>query len=313
MTILLSPIGIGLLVAAAVLLGFLGIKHLTQRNEDVRNRLGGYGVALEVPVSAAQQEKWLAQRLGRTRPAKRLAGLLTQADVPVTPGEFLLVICCAAATGFALGVWRLNALAGLALGAVAGYLPILWAQRARSKRCSTLVNQLPEVLTLITGALRAGFGLAQAIGVVVEEGPQPSAKEFGRVLRATALGSSLPKALDDMSKRANSDDMDLLVTAINVQYEVGGNLTSVLENISATIRERIRILREVKVLTSQQRMTGYVLACLPVGLAVIITLMQPDYFQPFLEPGWPRIMPIVAVGMMGIAFVLIQKILDIKV
>ena len=314
MALLETPIAVGVLVALLVLLGFAFMQRLARRGEDLRERLGVYGGAnVAAPVANQKREKWLARRLGRTRPAMRLAGLLAQADVPVKPGEFLLFICLAAGAGLALGTWRINLLAGLGFAAVAGYLPVMWVKRKRNKRCSSLVNQLPEVLTLVTGALRAGFGLAQALGVVVEEGPQPSANEFGRVLRATSLGSSLPQALDDMAKRAHSDDMDLLVTAINVQYEVGGNLTNELENISHTIRERIRILREVRVLTSQQRMTGYVLAFLPIGLAVIIMLMQPGYFSPFFEPGWPRILPGVALGMMFVAFVLIQKILDIKV
>lgn len=302
------------LVAAAVLLIFVAVWRLASRGDNVSARLSEYGARDSVaPAPKVQKEKWLSQRVGRTRPAARVAGLLAQADVPMTAGEFILIIAAAAALGLTLGAWRVNLLVGVGLAVVAGYMPIMWARRASAKRRTTLVNQLPEVLTLITGALRAGFGLAQAIGVVVEEGPQPSAKEFGRVMRATSLGASLPRALDDMAKRVRSDDMDLLVTAINVQYEVGGNLTNVLENIGRTIRERIRILREVRVLTSQQRMTGYILAVMPIGLAVIITLMQPGFFQPFFEPGWPRIMPVAALVMMGIAFGLIQWILDIKV
>ncbi len=120
-----------------------------------------------------------------------MGALLIEADVPVTAGEFIMIIIMAAAVGLALGAWRVNILVGIGVALVAGYLPILWAQRKSSKRRSALVNQLPEVLTLITGALRAGFGLSQAIGVVVEEGPEPSAKEYARVMRATSLGASL--------------------------------------------------------------------------------------------------------------------------
>ncbi len=169
------------------------------------------------------------------------------------------------------------------------------------------------MLTLVLGALKAGYGLAQAIDAVAHEGPQPSATEYARIVRATELGVSLPRALDDMAKRIGSDDIDLLVTAINIQYEVGGNLSTVLANIADTIRERIRILREVRSLTAQQRLTGTILSFLPVGLAVCSLLMQPGFFAPFFEPGWARFMPMAAVVMMVVAYVIMQRILDIEV
>ncbi len=126
---------------------------------------------------------------------------------------------------------------------------------------------------MLVGGLKAGYGLSQAITVVADELPSPTATEFRRVLRAMHLGVPLPIALDDMASRVQSDDLDLVVTAIAVQSELGGNLAQVLDTIGETIRERIRILAEVRVLTSQQRATGYILALLPVGLAIGI---RPD-------------------------------------
>ena len=123
----------------------------------------------------------------------------------------------------------------------------------------------------------------------------------------------MQSALDAMAERIQSDDLALVVTAINIQYEMGGNLSAVLETISDTIRERVKVLRDVRTLTAQQRMTGMILALLPVGLAASIALMQPGYFDPFFEPGWPRLMPVASLVMMGIGFFLIQKIVDIKV
>ncbi|MGL4649525.1 MAG: type II secretion system F family protein [Caldilineaceae bacterium] len=311
-------IAVAALVAFAVMLIFFSVWRLAPRRNDVGERLGNFGTPQEEAQAAIQDpgadtENRLAKRLGNTKMAGRFATLLSQADLPLTAGEFLLVVFGAALIGFLLGAWRVSLLVGVAIALVVGYLPIMWAQRARTKRRRLLANQLPDVLTLVTGALRAGYGLSQALDVVAREGPQPSAREYARVLRATELGIALPRALDDMARRIGSDDVDLLVTAINVQYEVGGNLSKILDNIGETIRERIRILREIRTLTSQQRLTGYILAFLPVGLAILITFMQPDYFDPFFEPGIVRFLPFVAGGMMLMAFVLIQKILDIEV
>jgi tight adherence protein B len=306
------------LASLAVMLVFFSIWRLAPKRDDIGDRLNEFASPQEVAELAvrdpgADSENRIAKRLGGTKMAGRFTTLLSQADLPLTAGEFLLVIFGAAAIGFLLGAWRVSLLVGLAIAVVAGYMPVIWAQRARAKRRRTLANQLPDVLTLVTGALRAGYGLSQALDVVSREGPQPSAREYGRVLRATELGIALPRALDDMARRIGSDDVDLLVTAINVQYEVGGNLSKILDNIGETIRERIRILREIRTLTSQQRLTGYILAFLPVGLAILVSFMQPDYFDPFFEPGIARFLPFVAGGMMLMAFFLIQRILDIEV
>ena len=127
------------------------------------------------------------------------------------------------------------------------------------------------------------------------------------------MGVPLQRALKDMAARAGSDDLSLVVTAINVQYEMGGNLAMVLESISQTVRERIRITREIQVLTAQQRLTGYILAAFPIFLAVVITLMQPDYFAPFFEPGPIRLLPMAALVMLVIGFFFIRRIVDIDV
>lgn len=309
---------VAVLVGLAVLLAFFGIWRLVPTPQDTGERLAGYAaetapVVAKTNARGKRNKSKLTARLGNTRMAGRFTSLLSQADLPLTAGEFLLVMFMLAGLGFAVAAWRVGLLVGLIVGALCAWLPVIYAQRARNKRRSQIAGQLPDVLTLVTGALRAGYGLAQALDVVGHEGPQPSAREYTRVLRATELGVALPRALDDMARRVGSDDVDLLVTAINVQYEVGGNLSKILENISETIRERIRILREIRTMTAQQRLTGYILAFLPIGLAILISFMQPGYFDPFFEPGFARLMPIASGVMMVMAYVLIQKILDIEV
>ena len=154
-------------------------------------------------------------------------------------------------------------------------------------------------MTLLVGGLRAGYGLNQAIDTLVQQMPAPSSTEFVRVMKAVSLGVPIQRALKDMATRVGSDDMSLVVTAISVQYEMGGNLANVLESISQTVRERIRITREIQVLTAQQRLTGYILAGFPVFLAVALTMIKPDYFVPFFEPGPFQLLPMVALVMLA--------------
>jgi tight adherence protein B len=244
---------------------------------------------------------------------EKLAESLMRADVPLTAAEFAVIMLALAGLGFMIGAWRFNALVGAVLGLILAVLPIVYLKFAQSRRRSAFINQLPDLLTLLVGSLRAGYGLSQAIELVAREVPAPASREFARVVRATGLGYPLQRALENMAERIKSDDLNLVVTAINVQYEMGGNLSSILETISDTIRERVRVLREVQTLTAQQRLTGMILACLPIILAVLISLLRPGYFDPFFEPGWPQMMPAIALGMIVVGFFLIQKIVDIKV
>ena len=227
---------------------------------------------------------------------EKLAQALIRADVPLTAAEFALVMLLLGAVGFFVGSWRLNAMIGVFVGLVFAVGPLVYLKISEGRRRAAFINQLPDLLTLLVGSLRAGYGLSQAIELVAREVPAPASKEFARVVRAMGLGLPLQRALEGMAERIDSDDLDLVVTAINVQYEMGGNLSTVLETISETIRERVRVLREVHVLTAQQRLTGTILAMLPIGLAMIMSFIRPGYFDPFFEPGWPQFMPIMAIG-----------------
>jgi tight adherence protein B len=306
-----------LLVGLTVLFFFVALWRLFAPKDEVAERLDDYGVSALPAAPAPQAPGGRFGRLNRwiLRAAwgNRLAEGLAQADVPLTAAEYALIICGAFLLGLLLGALRLNLIAGLLLGAVFAYIPIFYLRRRRRRRQQAFSDQLPDVLTLLVGALRAGYGLSQAIEVVVERLPPPSSVEFGRVLRAMGLGVPLQRALNDMARRVDNDDLDLMVTAINVQYELGGNLAQVLDNIGETIRERIRILREVRVLTAQQRLTGYILAGLPIFLAVALSIMSPGYFASFFEPGLARLIPIAGLIFMFFGFLLIRRIVDIEV
>lgn len=312
---------VAVLVGLSVLTAFIGMRHLIANNDPVEDRLREYGLTEYIRQGhRARQE---SEKKDRFRGVERLAdgfgfgeklrGMLQRADVPMSVGEFTMILLVASG-----GILVLTALrAGILIGLMAAVLPwvfaVFYLKQRQNKRRIAFTNQLPDVLTLLVGSLRAGYGLSQAIELVAREVPEPAAKEFQRVMRAMSLGLPMQKALEGMAERIESDDLDLMVTAIGVQYEMGGNLSSVLENISETIRQRVRVLREVMVLTAQQRMTGNILAGMPVLLAIGFSILSPGFFDPFFEPGWPRIMPLVAIVMIGIGFMIIRKIVDIKV
>ena len=243
----------------------------------------------------------------------RMANDLAAADLSMTATEYTTIILLAAAIGFLLGWLRGGLLVGTLLAIVLGYVPIFYLGSRRRKRRIAFTNQLPEILTLLVGALRAGHGLTQALNDLVEQMPAPASVEFSRVTRAINLGLPVARALNDMAQRIGTDDVDIVVTAIVVQSEMGGNLALTLETISDTVRDRIRMKREIRVLTSQQRMTGTVLALLPLALAGGLTVISPNYMKPLLQPGWIRLLPVAAVVMQLLGFFVINRILDIEV
>jgi len=309
---------VAILVGIAVLIFFVGVWRLAPQRDPVAERLDEYGWENIAPEWAEDERQGAAfdlvdRLVNLFGVGPTLARMLVQAGVPLTVAEFSLILLATTVIGFVIGTVRINFIFGLLVGAGLAVIPFIYLRIQCSRRSQAFTQQLPDILTLLTGALRAGYGLNQALGVLVEQAPAPTSTEVARVLRAVNLGVSLQRALRDMARRAGSDDFDLIVTAINVQYETGGNLAGVLETIGDTIRDRIRILREVRALTAQQRLTGYILASLPIFLFVVMSFLSPGYFDPFFEPGLIRLLPAGAVVMMLAGFLLIRKIVDIDV
>jgi len=209
----------------------------------------------------------------------------------------------------------------LILGFLLGFfLPRLWLGRRKSGRLKAFNKQLPDTVTLIANALRAGSSFLQAIELVVRESRPPISTEFGRVIREVNLGLPFDVALENMVRRVKSEDFELMATAISIQHQVGGNLAEILDSIAFTIRERIRITGEIRTLTAQQRLSGYVVGGLPFFLALFIYLAAPTFFNPmFAKPpdvlGIPLgvILLFIALGAMGAGFYFIRKIVDIEV
>ncbi len=209
----------------------------------------------------------------------------------------------------------------LVVGLLIGFLlPRLWLARRRNGRLGAFNKQLPDTITLIANALRAGSSFLQAIELVVRESRPPISTEFARVIREVNLGLPFEQALENMVRRVRSDDLELMAIAIAIQHQVGGNLAEILDSIAFTIRERIRIKGEIRTLTAQQRLSGYVVAGLPIGLAAFLFVAAPGFMEPMFDDrasiiGLPAGVIILAAGgvMMFMGFLFIRRIVDIEV
>lgn len=245
----------------------------------------------------------------------RLETKLAKAGLLFRPGEFMVIIGLAVLGGGALGTIFSGGKIYIGLiGAIIGfYLPGLHLKRLKNKRLKAFDSQLGNCLTLLSNSLRAGYSFVQALSTVASETLPPMSDEFKKVLREDSLGVPLEKAMTDLTHRIESNDLDLIVTAILIQRKVGGNLSEVLDNIAHTIRERLRLKGEIKTLTAQGRMSGWIISLLPFCVGFILFLLQPDMMKLlFTEKlGWLMIGG--GLVMQAIGIVLIRKIIAIEV
>jgi tight adherence protein B len=284
---------------------------------------GGLSDVLAKSVALARINKVVEQRDFGMNLAREIA----RADLKLKVSEYLVIWLCAI-----LGVPFLFLVLGVVLeplkspialvvGAFIGFLiPRFWLGRRRASRLSAFNKQLPDTITLIANALRAGSSFLQAIEMVVREAQPPITIEFGRVVREVNLGLAFDAALENMVRRVRSDDLELMTTAITIQHQVGGNLAEILDSIAFTIRERVRIKGEIRTLTSQQRLSGYVVAALPIGLIAFLFVLSPSFLDPmFKKPpaiaGLPAGIVILAIAglSMFMGFMAIRRIVDIEV
>jgi tight adherence protein B len=249
-----------------------------------------------------------------------LAREIARADLKLKPSEFLM-IWAGCIVGVSVVMPTLgNPLVLLIGGLVGAFIPRFWLNRRKGGRLNAFNKQLPDTITLIANALRAGSSFLQAIELVVRESRPPISTEFGRVIREVNLGLPFDQALENMVRRVRSDDLELMATAISIQHQVGGNLAEILDSIAFTIRERVRIKGEIRTLTAQQRLSGYVVGFLPIALAGFLFVAAPGFMTPmFQRPpeliGLPGGVIILIIGgvMMFIGFMIIRRIVDIEV
>lgn len=313
-------------VVAAIVAVFIGIERATSAPPTrLEERLLRYGARRMVasedeseelrPASSSMVTGAVNRAIqGRTF-AQELQGDLARADLKLTAGEFIVIqAICALVPGIAGGLLLQNPAAFFILGGVGYYAPRFWMKRRQSKRLSAFNSQLPDTMSLIANTLRSGMSLLQAMEMVSREAAPPTGLEYARVVREVGLGISPQDALIHLVRRIKSDDLELMVTAILVQHEVGGNLARILDSIAHTIRERIKLKGEIKTLTSQQRLTGYLLSGLPVIVAGMLTLINPAYLKAFVEPMGPwTLLPFVATMGIIVGGFIMRRICDIEV
>jgi tight adherence protein B len=320
-------------ILAAIVMLFVGLERaLTPESSRLDERLLRYGarryVVIDETFGETRQQSQAAAALtgtvdraiqGRTF-AHTLQGNLARADVKLTAAEFLSIqvvtTLVLALAGYAIASFFGNGgpLVLIPFGIGGFYIPRMWLSRREGNRLKAFNDQLADTIALMSNSLRSGMSLLQAMEMISREGAQPIGPEFGRVVREIGLGVSPQDALLHLVRRIHSDDLDLMVTAVLVQHEVGGNLSKILDTIAHTIRERVKIKGEIRAITGQQRMAGYMLAGLPVFVAGTLLLIAPKYISAFWTPTGPwTAMPVCAVISIIIGFIIIQKIVAIEV
>lgn len=317
----------GILIVGFIVVLIGGVSVLSLRSalagsDDVRTRIQTY---VTLPDANARPERgrnrtrlaWLRLRLNAMLSglgSKNLGLQLARSNWRLTVPEYFMVRLGLMAAGLLLG-WVIfgSPLSGMALALVAYMVPGILLQRNISRRQIAFAKQLSDVLSLLAGGVRAGYSLLQAIEVVVREIRPPASDEFARVVKEVGLGVRLPEALRNLAARVQNADLDLAVTAIDIQYQVGGNMAIMLAAVTETIRERMRLFGEVRVITTQSRYTSYLLTALPVFIAALMFMINPEYMSRLFEPGPLLCIPIGA----GVGIILghfaIQRIIRLEV
>jgi len=318
----MSPVLVGLLGAAAMAVLAVGLwLPAYLRHRQLQRRLLGFvragtpgGLAIDTggrrgarvtPRRESQRNGFVLRTIQRR---------IIRSHVDVSPGEVLGAMAVLGLVGLVLGsVWWGSVVAGAMAGAVTLTLPILWLDRQHRKVRSRSAAQLLDTLGLLSSSVRSGHSLLQALEHVASEAPEPTRSNFALVVREIGLGAAQDDALERLAERMGSEDFDLVVSAIGVHGQIGGSLTTVLDSIGETVRERVRVSGDIKAITSQQRYSAYVLSALPVVTAGALALISPDYVAVLLEEGGLRIALIVSVVMVIAGFFTMRSLASIDV
>jgi tight adherence protein B len=309
----------GIIVIVLLIIGV--VVSATSERSLVEQRLGQYLEEERVETNREGQRsiltEWVSQRVERTSMGDRISRDLARADLKFKVGEYFALIFIAT---FALGglAWFLGGRSPISflIGAVVGFLaPRFYVRSQQSRRLNRFNDQLADMINLMVNGLRAGYSTMQAMEAVSKELPAPICDEFRRVVQENQIGIPLETALENLLRRIPSDDLDFMVTAINVQREVGGNLSEILDTISFTIRERVKIKGEIRVMTAQVRTSGTILSLVPIFLTLILWFLNPKYLMSFFDAGpiCGAVAVITVLGLIGTGYAIMMKIADIEV
>lgn len=318
--ILIGGVLILILLIVGVVITISGERSL------VEDRLGQF---LEDEQAQEAQEEasrsivtdWVNRRVASSSMGDRVARELARADLKLKVAEYYALIFIATISGGVIAFLLQSHLVSFFIGAIAGFFaPRFYVKRQQAVRIRKFDDQLGDMLNLMTNGLRAGYSINQAMEAVSRELPAPISDEFRRVVQEMQIGIPMERALDNLLRRIPSEDLDFVITAINVQREVGGNLSEILDTISFTIRERVRIKGEIRVMTANVRTSGAILSLIPVGLALALWFLSPEYIGEFFaengiipQPLCGFIAVAVVVGLILAGYFVMMKIADIEV
>ncbi|KGK89822.1 hypothetical protein DP73_09320 [Desulfosporosinus sp. HMP52] len=298
---------------------YLGILALVRREETLAVKLQRF-TAIREPISIESKKrdpKLMLTKLGRLAPRRWSQGLdiqLIQGNVPLRGAEFLALQWLLVLLFFLTGLILTREIYGALILSVVGWIvPRVWLRSAQKKKRRQFNNQLADALLVLANSLKAGFSLLQAMEMVSQEMSNPISGEFQLALKEMIYGTATETALIHLSERVGSDVLDLLVTAMLIQRQAGGNLAEVLLNIHETIQNRLRVQQEIKTLTAQGRMSGYIIAALPFGIAAVLSIINPNYLSILFANQIGMVMLAGGLVSQFIGFIVIRKIVTIEV
>lgn len=244
---------------------------------------------------------------------KKLDLRLERGSVTLRPDEFVGISLVAGIIGYLVGIILSTALLGIVVAAIGLTAPSLWLRVVTNRRMTKLNDQIPDILNVLAGSLRAGHSFLQALDMVAREVDDPGASEFQRAVAEIRLGRTVTEALEAMSERIGSEGFSWAILAVNIQREVGGNLAELLDTVSDTLRTRDALKRQVQTLSAEGRMSMYVLAALPVGIGAYVAVVNPDYIALLFNTNTGRVMLMSGVGLLAAGFLWMRKVVSIDV
>jgi len=263
------------------------------------------------PLQALLQR---TSRQHRLNGGLNLAENLARADIKLRTSEFVMIQVGFMLAGSLLSLWRFGFAPQFVIAGVIAYLLpmrfVKWRQRRRLKAFNL---RLPDTISLLSNAMKAGLSLPQAIESVAQNGSPPISDELARVVRETKLGSSTTGALQNMVRRVGSEDLDLIVTAISIQATVGGNLARVLDSISHTIRQRVQVKAQIGAMTAQMRASGWIITLLPFIVAGVLNVITPSYFRIMFTDPAGRVLLGLAAFSIFLGNVFVRRITNFRV
>ena len=284
------------------------------------DKAAGGQMVEQAPKKAGLKEDalWVMGRIGRLvvrkEKMREIQMNLIRADLMMRAEEYIgLILLLILAAYVVMFLVSGSILVGVAAALIGFFVPGMVVNSKKKKRSATMTTDLPEALTIISSGLRAGFSFPQAVSVVVREMEGPLTTEFSRVLKENRLGKPMDDALQDMIERIENDDVEMLITALMIQRQVGGNLAEVLDSIAHTIRERVRIKGEISTLTAEGKLTAIILSLLPPGVAGALALLNPAFIATLVEETIGLVLIAVAIVLQIIGVIVIRKIVSIEV